>query len=96
MYTHFKSNRVQSTIDYREAGFESLIYKHSIINEHELDTAKSYYNRYNRCGTTFNLGFIQDNNKHDLNWGVIKNHFYHKVNGTLVITLELILVVKQN
>ena len=80
MYTHFKSNRVQSTIDYREAGFESLIYKHSIINEHELDTAKSYYNRYNRCGTTFNLGFIQDNNKHDLNWGVIKNHFYHKVN----------------
>ena len=80
MYTHFKSNRIQVSVDQREIGLESELYKHSIINEHELRTAKSYYNRYNRCGTSFNLGFIQDNGNHELNWGIIKNHFYHKVN----------------
>ena len=80
MYTHFKSNRVQSTADAREIGFESEIYKHSLSNAYELQTAKSYYERYNRCGTTFNVGLIQDDGSHDRNWGIIKNHFYHKVN----------------
>jgi hypothetical protein len=80
MYTHFKSTRTQATADIREMEFESLLYKHSMSNSNELTTAKSYYERYNRCGTTFNLGFIQDGGKHDENWGVIKNHFYHKVN----------------
>lgn len=82
MYTHFKSNRVQASADSREVGFEEILYKHSIANGYELTTAKSYYNRYNRCGTTFNVGFIQDGKKHDNNWGLIKNHFYHKVNET--------------
>ena len=82
MYTHFKSNRVQASADSRETGFEEILYKHSITNSYELTTAKSYYNRYNRCGTTFNVGFIQDGKTHDNHWGLIKNHFYHKVNET--------------
>jgi hypothetical protein len=82
MYTHFKSNRVQASADSRETGFEKILYKHSIANGYELTTAKSYYNRYNRCGTTFNVGFIQDGKKHDNSWGLIKNQFYHKVNET--------------
>lgn len=82
MYTHFKSNRLQVTADQRELSFESMLYKHSLNNSYELTTAKSYYERYNRCGTTFNVGFIKDGGKHDNNWGLIKNHFYHKVNET--------------
>jgi hypothetical protein len=80
MYTHFKSNRIQGSADQREVGFEQILYKHSLSNAYELEVAKSYYERYNRCGTTFNVGFIQDGEKHDSNWGTIKNHFYHKVN----------------
>ena len=80
MYAHFKSNRVQATVDNRESVFESFLYKHAMNNSYELKTAKSYYNRYNRCGTTFNVGLIIDNDIHDSNWGIIKNHFYHKVN----------------
>ena len=82
MYTHFKSNRIQASADQREVGFESVLYKHSLTNGYELTTAKSYYKRYNRCGTTFNIGFIQDGGTHDGEWGLIKNHFYHKINET--------------
>lgn len=82
MYTHFKSNRLQGTGDERESGLESKLYKHSLSVGYEIETAKSYYERYNRCGTTFNVGFILDGGIHDLNWGIIKNHFYHKVNET--------------
>lgn len=82
MYTHFKSNRLNGSADVRENKLESSLYKHSLTNAYELQTAKSYYERYNRCGTTFNLGFIQDNKVHDNDWGIIKNHFYHKVNET--------------
>ncbi len=82
MYTHFKSNRLQASADKREIGFESAIYKHSLTNNYELTTAKKYYERYNRCGTTFNIGFIQDGGFNDNRWGIIKNHFYHKVNET--------------
>jgi len=80
MYTHFKSNRLQSTTDINESKLESILYRHSLNSVKELETAKSYYERYNRCGTTFNVGFIKDGNIHDNNWGIIKNHFYHKVN----------------
>jgi hypothetical protein len=80
MYTHFKSNRIQASADQRETGLESILYKHSLTDGYELTTAKSYYERYNRCGTTFNVGFIQDDGTHDKYFGVIKNHFYHKVN----------------
>ena len=79
-YTHFKSNRLHTTIDNRELNLEEFLYKHSLVDVEELNLAKFYYRKYNRCGTSFNLNFIQDNKQHDANWGIIKNHFYHKVN----------------
>ena len=79
-YTHFKTNTLQPTINSTELGFEEDMYKHSLTDIKEVNLAKDYYRRYNRCGTAFNLGFIQDGGTHDANWGVIKNHFYRKVN----------------
>ncbi len=80
LYTHFKVNRDHTTGNRPEQDFEEPLYKHSLGSINEVTTARNYYNKYNRTGTTFNLGFIQDDNTHDQNWGLIKNHFYHKVN----------------
>ena len=95
IYTHFKTNRKHSTLDLFEAGFERPLYKHSLTSSTEINIAKSYYNKFNRCGVAFNIGFIKDSNvlgitsgesivpqagTHDLGWGKIKNHYYHKVN----------------
>ena len=80
VYTHFKVDRNQVTSNDNEWKFEEVLYKHSQRDLSEVNRAKAYYNRYNRCGVAFNLGFIQDNGNHDGNWGIIKNHFYHKVN----------------
>jgi hypothetical protein len=79
-YSHFKTNDLQSTINSSELAFEEQMYKHSLTDVEEINLARDYYRRYNRCGTAFNLGFIQDDGTHDNNWGIIKNHFYRKVN----------------
>ena len=80
VYTHFKVDRNQVTTNDNEWAFEEILYKHSQRDLLEVNRAKAYYNRYNRCGVAFNLGFIQDGGSHDGKWGIIKNHFYHKVN----------------
>ena len=80
VYTHFKVDRNQVTTNDNEWTFEEILYKHSQRDLLEVNRAKAYYNRYNRCGVAFNLGFIQDGGSHDGKWGIIKNHFYHKVN----------------
>ena len=80
MYTHFKTNTLQSTVNSAELGFEESMYKHSLTDPREIKLAKDYYRRYNRCGIAFNLGFITDDGTHDSAWGIIKNHFYRKVN----------------
>jgi len=95
IYTHFKTNRKHSTLDLREQLFETPLYKHSLTSSAEINVARSYYNKFNRCGVAFNVGFIKDSNvmkvvqgeaivpqasTHDLGWGKIKNHYYHKVN----------------
>jgi hypothetical protein len=79
-YSHFKTNTLQTSLNTRELNFEEPIYKHSLTRAEEIKLARDYYKRYNRCGTAFNLGFIQDNGIHDSEWGIIKNHFYRKVN----------------
>jgi hypothetical protein len=79
-YSHFKTNTLQTTLNQTELAFEESMYKHSLTNAEEIKLARDYYKRYNRCNTAFNLGFIQDDGTHDSNWGVIKNHFYRKVN----------------
>lgn len=95
IYNHFKTNRNHSTLDLFESNFKKPIYKHSLKSSTEIDIAKAYYNKFNRCGVAFNVGFIKDSSQlgitngerispqagiHDSNWGNIKNHYYHKVN----------------
>ena len=79
-YTHFKTNTLQTSLNQTEINREESAYKHSLTNAEEIKLARDYYKRYNRCGTAFNLGFIQDTGVHDTAWGIIKNHFYRKVN----------------
>lgn len=81
-YSHFKTNTLQTTLNETELNFEEPMYKHSLTSAEEIKLARDYYKRYNRCGTSFNLGFIQDGGAHDSSWGIIKNHFYRKVNET--------------
>ena len=81
-YSHFKTNTLQTTLNETELNFEEPMYKHSLTSAEEIKLARDYYKRYNRCGTSFNLGFIQDDGTHDSSWGIIKNHFYRKVNET--------------
>jgi len=61
-----------------ENDLKNRLYKHSISDQAEIDRAIAYYKKYNRAGIAFNVGFISG--EHDLNWAIIKNHFYHKVN----------------
>ena len=79
-YSHFKVNRLHLTNNTNELRFEEALYKHSLTNLDEFNRADAYYRRYNKCGVMFNLGFISDDGTHDSEWGIIKNHFYHKVN----------------
>lgn len=91
IYTHFKIDRPYISIDDKEQAYSEALYKHSTTRLYEIEIARAYYNKYNRTGVSFNLGFIKDNTEqvqfhpgkggdHDKNWGMIKNHFYHKVN----------------
>ena len=80
LYTHFKVNRDHVSNNAAERDIEEPIYKHPLGDVDAVSVARKYYNRYNRTGTSFNIGFINDDGTHDSNWGVIKNHFYHKVN----------------
>lgn len=80
LYGHFKVNRDHLTSNLVERVFEEGLYKHSLSSLSEYSIARDYYNRFNRCGTTFNIGFIKDDGTYDRDWGLIKNHFYHKVN----------------
>ena len=80
VYGHMKTNTLQSTSDSTEIILEEQMYKHSLTDINEINLAKDYYKRYNRCGVAFNLGFIYDGGTHDNQWGYIKNHFYRKVN----------------
>ena len=80
VYTHFKVNTQHYTGNLAERAFEETLYKHSLNNLEEINLARDYYRRYNRCGVAFNLGFINDGGAHDAEWGVIKNHYFRKVN----------------
>ena len=80
LYTHFKVNRDHATLNLTERTFEEALYKHSLSSVTAIKIAKAYYKRYNRTGISFNVGFIQDGGRHDGDWGLVKNHFYHKVN----------------
>jgi len=91
MYSHFKVNRDYVRFAFlEEKRFKTQFYKHPFgladegfiqcIGPRKVHKAESYYRKYNRTNVAFNLGFISDDGKHDSDWGMIKNHFYHKVN----------------
>ena len=80
IYSHMKTNTLQNTSNVNEISLEERMYKHSLSDTSEIELARDYYRKYNRCGVAFNLGFIYDGGNHDDNWGKIKNHFYRKVN----------------
>ena len=89
VYSHFKVNRnyVKNAF-LEEKTFRDRFYRHpsaymdeiSSFGPRRVHKAESYYVKYNRANVAFNLGFISDNGTHDSDWGIIKNHFYHKVN----------------
>jgi hypothetical protein len=89
VYSHFKVNRnyVKNAF-LEEKIFKDRFYRHPSANIDEISSfgprrvhkAESYYIKYNRTNVAFNLGFISDDGTHDSDWGIIKNHFYHKVN----------------
>ena len=80
VYTHMKTNTLQSTANTGELLLEEQMYKHSLSDADEISLARDFYKRYNRCGVALNLGFIYDDGAHDKGWGLIRNHFYRKVN----------------
>jgi len=89
IYSHFKVNRNYVKNSFlEEKKFKDRFYKHptsqsdeiSLYGPRRVHKAESYYRKYNRTNVAFNLGFISDDGRHDSNWGMIKNHFYHKVN----------------
>ena len=80
VYTHMKTNTLQSTANTGELLLEEQMYKHSLSDADEISLARDFYKRYNRCGVALNLGFIYDDGAHDRGWGYIRNHFYRKVN----------------
>lgn len=89
IYSHFKVNRnyVKNAF-LEEKIFRDRFYRHpssymdeiSSFGPRRVHKAESYYIKYNRTNVAFNLGFISDDGTHDSDWGIIKNHFYHKVN----------------
>ena len=89
VYSHFKVNRNYVKNSFlEEKKFRDRFYKHpssqsdeiSLYGPRRVHKAESYYKKYNRTNVAFNLGFISDDGSHDSHWGMIKNHFYHKVN----------------
>jgi hypothetical protein len=63
-------------------------YKLSLSSSYEVNKSLAYYKKFNRLGVAFNVDFISDDGTHDRDWGMIKNHFYHKINeiNTLGVT----------
>lgn len=89
MYSHFKVDRSYVKNAFlEEKNFRDKFYRHPssytdempFFGPRRVHRAESYYIKYNRTNVAFNLGFISDDGTHDSDWGIIKNHFYHKVN----------------
>jgi hypothetical protein len=88
IYGFNKVIRDQLTYDTEFKMFKEQVYKLNLSTSYDVNKSLAFYNRYNRMGTAFNVGFISDEGVHDAKWGKIKNHFYHKVNeiNTLGVT----------
>lgn len=73
----FSMHKIET--DWTTEYYDSSIYNYN-INDVDLNNLTSaLYMKLNNCGVLFNVGEIKDPS-HDSNWGIIKNHFFHKVN----------------
>jgi len=88
VYNFNKVYRNIRSFDPVTKSLKESLYKINISNKYDIEKSIAVYNKFNRLGVAFNVGFINDGGEHDSNWGVIKNHFYHKVNeiNTLGVT----------
>lgn len=88
IYSFNKVNRDHREYDPDFKSLKEQVYKLNLSVNYEVNKAAAFYKRYNRMGVAFNVGFISDGGSHDSNWGMIRNHFYHKVNeiNTLGVT----------
>ncbi len=59
--------------------YDNKVYNYDITDVNLNNLTIALYKKLNNCGVLFNVGEIKDKN-HDVNWGTIKNHFFHKVN----------------
>ena len=57
-------------------------YSYDPHSPEETEISEALYKKLNYCRTQFNLGRVHENKycPSDSKWGVIKNHFFHKVN----------------
>jgi hypothetical protein len=88
VYSFNKVLRNQKDYEPFNRSLKEPYYKMRISSTYDIYKSLAFYNKFNRLGVAFNLGFISDGGEHDGDWGMIKNHFYHKVNeiNTLSVT----------
>lgn len=73
----FSMHKIET--DWTSEYYDSSIYNYNIGNVDLNNLTSALYKKLNNCGVLFNVGEIKDP-AHDENWGIIKNHFFHKVN----------------
>ena len=73
----FSMHKVEA--DWTTEYYDSSIYNYDITDVDLNNLTAALYKKLNGCGVLFNVGEIK-NPVHDRNWGIIKNHFFHKVN----------------
>ena len=65
--------------DWTNEAYSSLYYNYDTSSIDLNNLTAALYKKLNNCGVLFNVGEIKDRS-HDESWGIIKNHFFHKVN----------------
>jgi hypothetical protein len=80
IYNFNKVIRNQTEFDKNIKLLKEKWYKINVSDQYEIKKSLAYYKKFNRLGVAFNVGFISDDGEHDSDWGMIKNHFYHKIN----------------
>ncbi len=73
----FSMHKIET--DWTSEYYDSSIYNYNIGDVDLNNLTSALYKKLNNCGVLFNVGEIKDPT-HDGNWGIIKNHFFHKVN----------------
>lgn len=73
----FSNHKIDT--DWTTEDYDATLYNYNILDTDLNNLTSALYKKFNLCGVLFNIGEVKDPS-HDLNWGVIKNHFFHKVN----------------